>query len=144
MPIDLAMSLPPELLQFAGSLFAILVLAWLVKRFGLGQAPLLQSDTEAALVAAQVSDGFSAKAVARDASGRGALLRDGHGRIMLLKAHGVHFAGRILSSSASAQLDGSTLLVRSGERRFGDVTLTIGDASSWADAINALDSRGNA
>ncbi|NVE95124.1 hypothetical protein [Altererythrobacter lutimaris] len=138
------MLIPAETLQFAGSLVAILILAWLVKRLGLGRNPTLADDDHAKTVAAEVHDGFVAESVARDEKGEGALLRDARGRTMVLKPHGVHFAGRILTSSASATLSGSSLQIMSGEKRFGDVYLTIEDAAYWAEAINRLHEAGNA
>ena len=138
------MGIPPQALQFVGSLVAILVLAWLVKRFGLGANPSLKDDAAARAVAAEVSDGFAALEVARDAGGAGALLRDAEGRIMLLKPHGVHFAGRILTASASATHSDNRISISTGEKRFGDVQLTIDDAASWVEAIIRLDKEGDA
>ncbi len=138
------MAIPPQALQFVGSLVAILVLAWLVKRLGLGANPSLKHDVTARAVAAEVSDGFAALEIARDEGGAGALLRDAEGRIMLLKPHGVHFAGRILTASASAAHSGNTICISTGEKRFGDVQLTIDDAASWVEAIIRLDKEGDA
>lgn len=138
MPIAQIMAIPTEALQFAGSLVAIIALAWLVKRLGLGSAPALKSGKDAYEAARQVQDDFDAIEIARDAEGRSALLRDTDGCIMLLKAHGVHFAGRILSKAASSKLHGSRITINTGEKRFGSVTLEIEDAASWAEAINGL------
>lgn len=133
-------SIPPAALQFGGSLIAILVLAWLVKRMGLGKAPEFDTDTEVIAAAREVSDGFEAVEVARDRSGRGALLTDEAGRVMLLRQHGVHFAGRILTSAASVRLDGDRVFVDTGERRFGSFELALDDPSAWVERINAVKS----
>ncbi|XUU61640.1 hypothetical protein ACRAQ6_05045 [Erythrobacter sp. HA6-11] len=138
------MLIPDQALQFAGSLIAILVLAWLVKRLGLGKDPVLTDDNHAIAVATEVLDGFAAQEVARDADGTGALLRDAQGQIILLKPHGGHFAGRVLNSSASAKLSDNEIQITSGEKRFGDVHLIIDDAASWVEAINRLNSTSNA
>lgn len=138
------MTAPPQALQFVGSLIAILVLAWLVKRLGLGKNPRLNDDAQARAAAAEASDGFEAQEIARDADGRGALLRDGQGRIMLLKPHGVHFAGRILTASASADCTAETISVDTGERRYGTIELQVDDPASWVEAINRLNKSGNA
>lgn len=138
------MTIPPQALQFAGSLIAILVLAWLVRRMGLGAKPKLVSDLDAIAAAAEVREGFTAIEVARDKEGRGALLRDAEGSIMLLKSHGVHVAGRILGPTAIACREGESLAVNSGERRFGTVHLAIANATSWEQAIHRLNRTGDA
>ena len=132
-------AIPPQALQFAGSLLAILVLAWLVQRMGLGKTPLLDSDDDASRAAHEVSDSFVPAKIARDASGKGAVLQDTAGRIMVLKPHGVHFAGRILDHRATVALDGSRLIIDTGEARFGAVSLEISAPNAWVEAIDRLD-----
>lgn len=144
MPIGLIMSITPQLMQFAASLVAILVLAWLVAKMGLGAPPRLADEAAARSAAGEVSDGFCAVDIALDKDGRGALLRDAAGRIMLLKPHGVHFAGRILGPAAQARREGERLAIDTGERRFGSLDLSVDNAASWEAAINGLDSAGNA
>ncbi|WP_394730499.1 hypothetical protein [Altererythrobacter sp. GH1-8] len=138
------MNVPSQALQFGGSLIAILVLAWLVKKLGLGATRRLTDDSQAIAVAGEVSDGFAPIEVALDKQGQGALLRDAAGQIMLVKPHGVHFAGRILGPSAHAQRDREALAIDPGEKRFGMVTLQIDDPAPWEDAINRLNATGNA
>lgn len=132
------MDLPPALLQFGGSLIAILAIFWLVRRLGLGPAPLLESDEAASHAAECAVAGFRPVAIARDSGGQGALLRDAAGRVLLLRQHGAHFAGRMLGPLAQAHIDDDALIVDSAERRYGAVRLTIDDASAWVEAIGAL------
>jgi hypothetical protein len=136
------MSVPPLLIQTAGSLLAILALAALAWWLKLGGAPAL-GDAEAVRRAAnEVEDGFDAMAVVHSADGCAALARDGDGRIMVIKRHGNRFAGRILGTKAQARhrhdLGQSALEIISGEARFGSVILDIANAETWAEAINRL------
>lgn len=132
------MDLPPALLQFGGSLIAILAIFWLARRLGLGPAPLLESDEAASHAAECAVAGFHPIAIARDSKGHGALLRDAAGRVLLLRQHGAHFAGRLLGPLAQAHIEGGALIVDTAERRYGAVRLTLDDASAWARAIEAL------
>lgn len=132
------MTIPPLLLQTAGSLVAILALAGLAWWLRLGGPPRLDSDDAVRRAAGEVEDGFSPVAAACDARGTGALARDGAGRIMVIKRHGNRFAGRVLGPGAAAWVAGGQLEVVPGETRFGTVFLTIHDAEAWADAINEI------
>jgi len=127
-----------QALQFAGSLAAILALAWLVRRLGMGHAQPLDSEDKARRAASEVEDGFEPVACTLDDEGRAALLRDAAGRIMVLRAHGAHFAGRILQHGADARIMGSVLIVDPAERQFGAVSLHIEDPEVWGKAIHAL------
>lgn len=126
------------LLQFGGSLVAILVLAGLAVALRLGGKPTLADEAAVALAAGEVEDGFEVSrfSITRDRSA--AMVRDPSGRIMVLKRHGNKFAGRILSPSASAREEVDALIVDPREARFGNVRLSLADASYWADAINRL------
>lgn len=130
------------ILQFAGSLVAILLLAWLAGKLGLGGAPRLDTHSAVLDAAREAVDGFEPADVACDSDGRAALARDDAGQIMVLKPHGSRVAGRLLGPSASASLQsedfGPVLTVDCGERTFGVVSLRLPDAQTWADAINAL------
>lgn len=133
------MTIPPLLLQTAGSLVAILALAGLAWWLRLGGTPRLDSDDAVRRAAGEVEAGFSPVAAACDAGGTGALARDGAGRIMVIKRYGNRFAGRVLGPGAAAWVAGGQLEVVPGEARFGTVFLTIHDADAWADAINEID-----
>ncbi|TMM48074.1 hypothetical protein [Qipengyuania marisflavi] len=133
------MTVPPALLQFLASLAAVLVVGGIVWWLKLGPERTLTSDAEARIAANEAVDGFDPVAVSLDKDGRGALLRDASGQILLLRPHGTHFAGRLLGPAASAQLDGEALIVDSGERRFGSHRLALTDASAWMQAIAAIE-----
>jgi hypothetical protein len=127
------MDLPPLVLQSLGSLAAILALAGLAWGLRLGGAPLLNDDDAVRRAVGEVEDGFAPVAITRDTE---------QGRIMVIKRHGNRFAGRVLTSSAKANLWqnlGQTALdVDCGEARFGRVFLDLSDADAWAASINAL------
>ena len=129
-----------QLLTLAASLIAVLGLAGLALWLGLGRDPILASEAEAQCWANEVNDGFVAQQVALDRQGKGALLRNDAGDIMVLKPHGGHFAGRILAASASVRIAQGVLIVDCGEARFGQVQLNVSDSEVWANRINALGS----
>ncbi|MEZ5681183.1 MAG: hypothetical protein R3E14_07770 [Erythrobacter sp.] len=131
-------SLPPPLLQFLGSLVAILALAALAWWLKLGPEPRL-ADREAALRAAdEAVSGFDAVDCAIDRDGHGALLRDRGGRILLLRPHGSHFAGRILTPAASIRLADDVLVIDTAEKRYGTARLRLENASAWMQAIESI------
>lgn len=142
------MALPPLLLQTAGSLVAILALAGLAWWLRLGGSPLLTDDDAVRRAASEVDFGFAPVAIARDAKGTAALVRDALGRIMVIKRHGNRFAGRVLGPAARAAIGRDSghiaLAVDCGESRFGEVLLDLSDPDAWADAINALNTAHNA
>jgi hypothetical protein len=133
-----AMDVHPLILQTAISLVAIVVLALLARWMGLGGNPVLASEADAIRAAGEVSDTFEPCSIAVAQDGKSALLADPQGRIMLIKRHGNRFAGRILNEAARARVQAQALIVDSGERQFGTVSLCIEDTRSWAEAIDRL------
>ena len=128
-----------QLIQLGASLAAILLLAWLSRWLGLGRDVRLQDEAEARQLAQAALSGFVAAELAIDRAGIGALLRDQQGRVMLLRRHGAHFAARLLDSHAFARLDHNFLTVGTGEVRFGQITLDLGDqAAVWASSLRRL------
>lgn len=126
------------MLQFLGSLAAILLLAGLARAFRLGREPRIADEAEARIAAGEAVYGFVPEACAIDSDGKGAIMADGSGRLLLLKPHGSKFAGRLLGPLTSADVDGERLTVHTGERRYGDVSLAIADTAHWARRIDAL------
>lgn len=143
MPIRRIMELSPTLLQFIGSLVAILALAGLARWMQLGPEARLDSDAAAQLAADEAVSGYVPVEISRDEQGRGALMRDGSGRILLLRPHGTHMAGRLLTPAASARIEGDVLVVDTAERRYGAARLRLADAQAWMRAIAALGDRTN-
>ena len=133
-------AVPVQILQFAGSLVAILLLAWLAKAMRLGPARPLTNRSEIVAAAHEAQDGFLASRIACDSNGKAALAQDRDGRIMLLKSHGSHVAARMLDHRASAVADAALLKVDSGEKRFGVIALSLSEeeAHAWAEAIAGL------
>src|SRR3546814_3647554 len=132
------MNLSGEWLQFLGSLAAILLLAGLARAFRLGREPRIADEAEARIAAGEAVYGFVPEACAIDSNGRGAIMADGSGRLLLLKPHGSKFAGRLLGPHTAVGVDGKRLTVHTGERRFGDVTLSVADSAYWARKIELL------
>lgn len=127
------------LLQFGGSLVAILALYWLARRLGLGGDARILSEDEARALAEEACCGFEPREIALDREGRGALLRDDQGRIMVLRRHGAHFASRLMGPGTSARVDDDRITLDPLDRRFGTVTLDVGSAAhDWADRIGGM------
>ncbi len=128
-----------ELLQFGGSLIAILALAGTAWWLKLGGDRRIRHEADLRELAEEALCGFDPIEIAIGDEGRAALARDGDGRVMLLRRHGAHFASRLLDSASSAHATETHLVVRSGDRRFGEARLDLGDqAGAWAKRINAL------
>ncbi|HTM95948.1 MAG TPA: hypothetical protein VL100_09045 [Croceibacterium sp.] len=127
------------ILQFAGSLAAVFLLVFVAWRLRLGGEPEIAGEMEARELAANALCGFEAAEIALDRAGRGALLRDSAGRIMLLAPHGNHFIGRLLDARTVARLHADRLEVAIGERRTATAALDVADAEAWCRAINSLD-----
>jgi len=128
-----------QLLQLGGSLLGILFLGLVCRKLGLGEDVRISSPEEARRLAGEALCGFEATDLVLDRAGIGALLRDGQGRVMLLRRHGAMFAARLLDSHAFARLDRNFLTIGTGESTFGKVTLDLGDrAQVWASSLRHL------
>lgn len=128
-----------QLLQFGGSLLAILALAWLAHRLGLGGESRIRDEAHLRELAEEALCGFAPVELAIDRAGLGALARDAEGRVMLLRRHGAHFASRLLDSHLHVRLDRNLLEVGTGEPRFGRTTLDLGEqAPAWAASLRRL------
>lgn len=125
--------------QAAGSLVAILVLAWLARKLGLGGDPRITGEDHARALAEEAICGFDPEAICIDRAGIGALARDRGGRVLLIRQHSSHFAARQLASHAGVRLDGRFLSIATDDTRFGKVTLDLGDqAQVWAASLRRL------
>ncbi|WP_417323064.1 hypothetical protein [Erythrobacter aureus] len=132
------MEIAPALLQFAGSLLAILALAAFAYWLKLGPAPRLADEEAVRIAADEAVSGYEPVAIGLDRSGKGALMRDAAGRVLLLRQHGSHFAGRILTSAARVRSEGSTLLIDTAEKRYGTARLVLDDPAAWVRTIEAI------
>ena len=126
-------------LRLGGSLVAILVLAGIAWKLGLGGDLRIRDEMHARELADEAVSGFAAVEVAIDRAGHAALLRDTDGQVLLLRRHGAHFASRLLTGHAHVRLDRHQLVVGTGEKRFGEVTLDLGpQAQYWAASLRCL------
>lgn len=127
------------LLKLAGSIVAILFLAWFARWLDLGGDVRIRSDEQAREIADQVLSGFDPVDIAIDKAGIGALMRDAQGRHLLIRRHGAQFAGRLLDRHSDTRLDQNFLTVGTGEKTFGKVTLNLGpQAQYWAAGLRHL------
>lgn len=122
--------------QLAGSLIAVLLLAWAAKAMGLGGDVRLTRD-EALRIAK--NEGFQPTDIVIDRAGMAAIARDAGGRHMLIRRHGVNFVTRMLRPPLDARLDQKLLTLGDGEAAFGRVTLDLGEqAAIWAAGLRAV------
>jgi hypothetical protein len=128
-----------ELLKLAGSIVAILLLAWLARYWGLGGDVRIRSDDQARTIADEIICGFEPVDMAIDKAGIGALMRDAGGRHLLIRRHGTQWAGRLLDRHSETRLDQNFLTVGTGEKTFGKITLNLGpQAQYWAAGLRHL------
>ena len=128
-----------QALQFGGSLAAILLLAWLARRLGLGGDPRLRDPDEARRLAGDALCGFEAQDVVLDRAGIGALLRDSAGRVMLLRRHGARWVARLLDDHSGVRLDRTFMTIAANDKAFGAITLDLGDqAQNWATSLQRI------
>ena len=128
-----------DLIQLAGSLVAVLFVAWLVKRMGLGTDPRIADAAHAIRLADEAETGFGGIEVARDRAGFAAIVRNAAGQMMLVRAHGNHFAARPVDAAVVGRLDKDFLTLTMPEKTFGAVTLQLGkDSGMWASRMREL------
>ena len=128
-----------ELLKLAGSIAAIMFIAWLARYWKLGGDVRIRSEEQAREIAQETLCGFNPVEIALDKAGMAALMRDANGRHLLIRRHGVQWAGRLLDHHNEARLDQNFLTVGTGEKTFGAVTLNLGaQASRWAAGLRHL------
>ncbi|WP_228242670.1 hypothetical protein [Porphyrobacter sp. GA68] len=133
-----------QLWQFLLSLVAIAALVLLVHRLRLGDGAALNDEEDARRAAMMAIDDFAATHVSVGADGGAAILCDADGRVLLLRRHGSHIAGRLLDARAAASIIDTTLAITTSDPRFGWVNLAIADAPTWKARIDRLKQPGNA
>jgi len=126
-------------IQLGASLVAVLFIAWLVRAMGLGADPRIEDAAHAIRLADEAEAGFGGVEVARDRAGFAAIVRNAEGRMLLIRAHGNHFAARPVDAGTVGRLDKDFLTLTSPERTFGAVTLQLGkDAGMWASRMREV------
>lgn len=128
-----------EILKLAGSIAAILFIAWLARFLRLGGDVRIRTEEQAREIANETLCGFDPVEIAIDRAGIGALMRDASGQHLLVRRHGVQWAGRLLDRHSESRLDKNFLTIGTGEKTFGAVTLNLGEqASHWAAGLRHL------
>lgn len=134
-----------QLLQIGGSLIAILLLAGLAHKLRLGGDERILGEDHARRLGDEAISGFDPVDIVIDRAGYGALLRDARGRILILRRHGTHFAGRLIENRPDARLDQGFLTISADDKAFGAVTLNLGpNAQIWAASLRRLKAAGDA
>ena len=128
-----------DAIQLGLSLVAVLFVAWLVRKMGLGADPRIADEAHAIRLAEEAEAGFRGTEVARDRAGFAALVRNAEGRMMLVRAHGNFFAARPVDGQVMGRLDKDFLTLTMPEKTFGAVTLQLGkEAGMWASRMREL------
>jgi hypothetical protein len=128
-----------ELAKLGGSIVAVLFIAWLCRRMGLGGDVRIRSEERARELAEQAVCGYEPVEIILDRAGIGALMKDAHGRHLLLRRHGAQFVGRILDRHSESRLDQNFLTIGTAEKSFGKVTLNLGpEAQQWAAGLRHM------
>ena len=128
-----------QVVQLAVSLGAIIAIVLLARQMKLGGDARILNETDARRLADEAIDGFAVQDVAIDRAGFGALLTSDDDRIMVLRRHGAHFAGRLLDSKVQVVRKGDTLILTTPDKRFGKATLDLGEnAAIWATRLDRL------
>ena len=120
-------------ISLAGSLVAVLFVAWLVGKLGLGRAaPLDEPGARQLAEATFVGHRFGAVLLDRD--GHGALVEGDDGTAVLVRPHGDKWVARLLRPPIAARPVGEALIVTPTEAMFGSTTLRLGaeEAARWA------------
>lgn len=109
------------LLQFAGSVAAIVVLAGMAWALGLGGGGIAD-EAEAMRIAEDALTGFDAVSARVAADGRAALVTGADGSFAVVKLHGAQPAVRRVTA-AQVREESAAVVVDTGERLFGRVTI---------------------
>lgn len=115
----------------AGSLAAVLLIAGTAWLLGLGRDRRIESPEEAVAAAEAALGGFHAANAVVGTDAAAALVVDGEGRVAVCKRRGARLAVREVGWTAVRSTPAG-LLVDTGERRFGTVTVA---------GVDALDAR---
>ncbi len=125
--------------ETAVSLVMIVALYGLARALRLGGDVRIADTAHAIRLADATICGFGAQDVALDRARIGALVRNGAGRVLLIRRHGARFVGRELTDHVGIRLDRHTLTLETGDARFGTLTLDLGaQAQIWAASLRRL------
>lgn len=107
-----------------GSLAAICAVAALVHFLRLGGASIAD-EREAMQLAEDNLSGFTPSSAIISSDGQSAIVTGSDNQAALVKRHGAWFAMRCVDLPLNATQNGDTLIVQSGESRFGHVVLQL-------------------
>lgn len=100
------------LLQFVGSLAAIIAVVLLAHKLGFSRRAKLTSEDEALALFRLAPGGFEPIAIALDEDGRAAIARDARNRLAVLLPHGSHFVAMRVEQDVDLVADGDILHVQ--------------------------------
>ena len=134
-----------QILVLGGSLAAILALAGIAWALRLGEPLRIDDPNHAKALAREADTAFAPAEAAVCEEGGAAIVADAAGRIMVLRRHGAHIAGRVLDPGASARVEHGTLTVVPTDRTYGPVALKLSEhAQSWAARVDGVSRRDDA
>ena len=124
-----------QVFQFAGSLAAIAAVILLAHFLGFTRGGRIGDEDEARELFQLASGGFDPVEIALDADGRGAIARDGDGRVAVLVPHGGHFVARTLGPDAVLRVERGKLMIENALLGSQPIALQLNDGTeSWAEA----------
>lgn len=122
--------------QLTASVAAIVVLFGIARWLGLGRDARIVDEAQAMQIAFDNHFDLTPTCAIVDRAGGAALVRDTANRLILIKAHGAHFATRMIVPPIEGRLDHQFLTLVAEDAAFGAVTLNLGDqAQFWANEI---------
>lgn len=113
-----------NLMLLGASLAAILAVAGLVWLLRLGDNRIGDAEDAARIAEEQIA-GFEAGPALMSGDGEAAMVEGTDGRVVILKRHGAHCAGRVLQKPLRAHRSGEGWKVETGDPRFGQVSLAL-------------------
>lgn len=113
-----------NLMLLFASLAAILAVAGLVWLLQLGESKIGDAQDAARIAEEQIA-GFQSGPVLMSDDGEAALIEGTDGRVVILKRHGAHCAGRVLQKPLRVHRCSEGWKVETGDPRFGHVALAL-------------------
>ncbi|NNC73084.1 MAG: hypothetical protein HKN78_09455 [Sphingomonadaceae bacterium] len=117
----------------AGSLAAVFAVAGIVWFMGMGKSQRIADPEQAMALARDAHSGFCPVDALVDNEGAAALVAGEGGTVVLVRPHGAQIAARVFAKPPEMELSAGLLTIATGDRRFGDIVLRLGDeqAARW-------------
>jgi hypothetical protein len=126
-------------IKLAGSLLAVIALAWLAKLLNLGGDARIKNEADAMRLAFEGAYGFRGVDAAVDRAGYSALIKDDRNRHLLIFRKGNKFVSRLVTPPIEGRLDQKLLTIDLGEPDTDMITLNLGEKTQyWASGLRHI------